>query len=105
MSRPQPRRLSRREAVASAAQTKVPVIAPSVVLPEPTGPPVLADDLLIGAASIAGFIFGSERERRRVYWLIERGALPIFRLGQIICARKSTLVRAVEAREQAATEI
>ena len=77
--------------------------APSGPSTSPISPPTLSDDLLIGAASIAGFIFGSEDERRRVYWLIERGELPIFRMGQIICVRKSTLLRTIEAREAAAS--
>lgn len=57
------------------------------------------DDILQGAAQIARFLFGSESDRRRVYFLVESGALPHFRLGGTICARKSTLVDWIENQE------
>ena len=58
-------------------------------------------DLLQGADAIAEFLFGDRRQRRRVYYLTgeARGRLPHFRLGAIICARKSTLLRWIEAHE------
>lgn len=63
----------------------------------------LADDLLEGAEAIARFMYGDERKRRRVYHLADdaRGTrrLPCFRLGSTLCARKSTLVRWIEANE------
>lgn len=61
----------------------------------------LGDDLLRGADAIAEFLFGDRRERRKVYYLTgeARVQLPHFRLGTIICARKSTLVRWIEASE------
>ena len=73
-------------------------------------PSNLANDLLYGAAEIAEFLFGDEGERederrknrRKVYSLAESGRLPVFRWGAILCARKSTIVRDVEARERAA---
>jgi hypothetical protein len=63
--------------------------------------PGLGDDLLRGAEAIAEFLFGDRRERRKVYYLMgeARVQLPHFRLGTIICARKSTLVRWIEAAE------
>ena len=64
--------------------------------------PPLADDLLTGAAAIAVYVFGSEAERRRVYWLADTGQLPVFRIGSILCARKSRILRAVEQHERAA---
>jgi len=57
------------------------------------------DDILQGAAQIARFLFGSESDRRRVYFLVESGALPHFRLGGTICARKSTLIDWIENQE------
>lgn len=51
----------------------------------------LAADILKGASEIARFLFGPEAERRQIYNLTEAGALPTFRLGRIICARRSTL--------------
>jgi hypothetical protein len=63
-------------------------------------PSNLADDLLFGAAAIAEFVFGNEEERRKVYSLAESGQLPVFRLGAILCARKSTIVSDIAARER-----
>jgi hypothetical protein len=103
MSRPAQRRLSTKEEVrAAAAKTDLSPSKTATVLPDATGPPTLAEDLLYGAAAIAEFMFGNKEERRKVYGLIESGALPVFRLGAILCARKSTIVRDVEARERAA---
>jgi hypothetical protein len=85
---------------------------PSVALedlPDATRPPeslALADDLLVGASAIAAFMFGTAKERRRVYWLVENGRLPVFKLGSTICARKSTILRVVAQRERdAGTEL
>jgi hypothetical protein len=63
----------------------------------------LANDLLYGAAAIAEFMFGDEDERRKVYALAESKQIPVFRLGTILCARKSSLIADVAARERAAT--
>ena len=64
-------------------------------------PAALGDDILRGADAIAAFLFGDPRLRRRVYHLTSdaRGGMPHFKLGAIICARKSTLVRWIEAQE------
>jgi hypothetical protein len=62
----------------------------------------LADDLLEGADEIAGFLFGDQSKRRKVYHLAESGGLPVFRLGSVICARKSTILKWIGEREQAA---
>jgi hypothetical protein len=56
----------------------------------------LADDILEGAEEIKAFLFGARGDRRRVYYLIERGGLPHFRLGGRIYARKSTLLNWIE---------
>jgi hypothetical protein len=56
----------------------------------------LADDLLVGAESIAKFVFGAagDAELRRVYWLSSRGILPTFKLGhKALAARKSALLK------------
>lgn len=58
---------------------------------------VLSDDFLEGAEAIAEFMFGDKARRRRVYYLA--GALPIFRLGTTLCARKSALLAAIAERE------
>jgi hypothetical protein len=67
-------------------------------------PPDLSNDLLEGAAAIGKFIYGddSSKSRRRVYHLADQNRedrLPVFRLGQQIFARKSTLLRWIAERE------
>jgi hypothetical protein len=64
----------------------------------------LADDLLRGAEKIAEFIYGSSDEpnRRRVYHAADKHGLPTFKLGGVICARKSTILKWIEARERLA---
>ena len=59
----------------------------------------LGDDLLIGAAAIAQFLFGSSKKRRKVYYL--RNRLPLFYLGSEIAGRKSTLTQFVADQERA----
>jgi hypothetical protein len=76
------------------------------ILMEPqTGPnhtplsPELADDLL-RADEIAAFIFGKTRSnRRKVYYLAETSRLPVFRLGAVLCARKSVLLGWISGQE------
>ena len=77
-----PRRHSKRERLRLVA--KASPIAPTATLqalPDARGPPALADDLLVGARAISRFMFGTTKERRRVYWLVETGQIPTFRLG------------------------
>jgi hypothetical protein len=64
--------------------------------------PTLADDLLRGADKIAKFVFGSTKFRRRVYYYSADAKLrmPTFRIGAIICARKSTLLEWIEQQER-----
>jgi hypothetical protein len=77
----------------------------------------LAGDLLQGADAIAEFLFGTPNDRRRIYYLAEEpnpanekprkrlkkaapaAKLPIFRIGNTICARKSTLTRWIAQQE------
>jgi hypothetical protein len=71
------------------------------------GTPVsLASDLLHGAQDIAEFLYGTpsnSREavsnQRRVYHAIEKHHFPAFKLGGVICARKSTILKWIEAKE------
>jgi hypothetical protein len=68
---------------------------------EPTPvPQPLADDLLRGADEIAEFIFGERgKARRKVYYLAESSHLPVFRLGSLLCARRSVLLRWIAGQE------
>ena len=53
----------------------------------------LSDDLLRGAEEIAIFMFGDVKHRRKVYYLTGEAprGLPHFKMGSVICARKSTI--------------
>jgi hypothetical protein len=59
----------------------------------------LADDLLRGADEIATFIFGERAAGEKVYYLAECARLPVFRLGSVLCARKSTLMGWISGQE------
>ena len=61
----------------------------------------LGDDLLHGAEAIAVFVFGNEKHRRKVYHYAgdAKFRLPVFRIGNVICARKSKLIEWIEAQE------
>jgi hypothetical protein len=64
----------------------------------------LADDLLRGANEIAMFIYGTDQDAdcRRVYHAASKHGLPTFKLGGVICARKSTILAWIEDQERAA---
>ena len=64
-------------------------------------PATIADDLLRGADEIAQFVFGSKRHRRKVYYLTgdAKTRMPHFRIGSVLCARKSTLLAWIERQE------
>lgn len=57
-------------------------------------------DVLKGASEIANFLFGTPSRRREVYYLTETSSLPIFKLGAMICARRSTLEAWIASQEQ-----
>ena len=60
-----------------------------------------SDDLLRGARSIGEYLFGPHtRAARQVYYLSQIGALPVFRLGKTLCARKSALIAWICSQEQ-----
>ena len=65
--------------------------------------PSMGSDLLRGADQIADFMFGTPDERRKIYHLAETSKLPVFRLGALLCARKSTLLSWIEAQEISST--
>ena len=53
----------------------------------------LAEDFSRGADEIAEFIFGARGSRRKVYYLAECSRLPVLRIGSVLCARRSVLLR------------
>ena len=59
-------------------------------------PAELSEDILIGAEAISAF---TGWKRRRVFHLAEKGEIPCFKVGGIIHARKSTLIRWIEQME------
>lgn len=63
--------------------------------------PTLAEDLLHGAEAIAVFVFGDARHRRKVYYYASdaKVRMPVFRIGNVICARKSTLRNWIATQE------
>jgi hypothetical protein len=66
----------------------------------PQNPPTdLAEDILEGAEAISEFLFGSPEFRRKVYYLAECSKLPVFRLGSMLCARKSVLLGFISGQE------
>ncbi len=71
--------------------------------PDPGELPRLGSDLLRGADQIADFMFDTPTERRKIYHLADTKKLPVFRLGALLCARKSTILTWIEAQESAAT--
>jgi hypothetical protein len=62
--------------------------------------PEFAKDLLRGAEEIAQFLYGERERRRKVYHLAGTSNLPIFKLGSMICARKSVLVKWIKDQEE-----
>ena len=64
-----------------------------------------ATDILQGAKAISAFLFGTEREVRKVYYLVESKRLPCFRLSKSgICARRSTLLNWMGGQEGEVTQ-
>lgn len=61
----------------------------------------LKDDLIVGATALAEYIFGDPKQRRRIYYLAEIGALPLFNIGASLAGRKSTLAHHIEKKERA----
>ena len=66
----------------------------------PNNIPVIGDDLLVGAAQIAGELGVS---KRRANNLCASAAIPAFKLGGKWHARRTTLVSYIEALEKNAT--
>jgi hypothetical protein len=59
-----------------------------------------AKDLLRGAKEIAAFLYGDCDLRRKVFHLVATSNLPVFKLGSMICARKSVLIKWVKDQEE-----
>ena len=59
----------------------------------------LADDLLTGAGAIANELGWKPR---KVYALAERGAIPVFKVGGVLHARRSELRKRLSAERELA---
>ncbi|MDR3471256.1 MAG: DNA-binding protein [Devosia sp.] len=62
--------------------------------------PELSNDLLRGADEIAEFVFGDPKGRRKIYYLAECSRIPLFRIGSVLCARRSVLLEWITAQER-----
>lgn len=69
-------------------------------VPPPVVAQTLAPDLLRGAEEISEFLFGTRSQRRKVYHLAETSKLPLFRLGSLLCARRSVLMDWIASQER-----
>jgi hypothetical protein len=69
-------------------------------MPSTTPLDTLPSDLLRGANQIALFLCGDARLRTRGCGLCNAGQIPYFKLGAIICARKTTLLSWLVDQEQ-----
>lgn len=58
-----------------------------------------AKDMLRGADEIAQFLYGDPGLRRKVYHLVATSHLPVFKLGAMICARRSVLLKWIADQE------
>lgn len=65
-----------------------------------TAEPCLSDDLLRGADKIAEFIFGDKSKTRAIYHIASTSRLPHFKLGAVLCARKSQLIAWIADQEK-----
>jgi hypothetical protein len=59
----------------------------------------LAQDLLHGAEEVAQYLYGDRELRRKIYHLVATSNLPVFKLGSMICARKSVLLKWIKDQE------
>ncbi|MBP2311909.1 hypothetical protein [Azospirillum soli] len=56
----------------------------------------IGQDVLYGADAVGAF---TGLNPRQVYHLAQTNKIPVFRMGTLICARKSTLLRWIEEQE------
>jgi hypothetical protein len=62
-------------------------------------------DVLRGAEEISQFLYGRPDRERQVYELGRAGIITLFKMGNIRCARRSTLTAEIAALESAAARI
>src|SRR5690349_15098370 len=57
-------------------------------------------DILTGADEVSEFLFGTRGKRRRIYALVGAKRIPFFKIGGVVCARKSRLRKWIEDQEK-----
>jgi hypothetical protein len=55
-----------------------------------------------GAEAIAAYLFGDSTKKRRVYYLAEKTALPLYRMGSTLCLRPSAYKSWIKNQEDRA---
>ena len=60
----------------------------------------ISQDVLYGADAVGGF---TGLNPRQVYHLAQTNKIPVFRMGTLICARKSTILQWIADQEAKAT--
>lgn len=66
--------------------------------------PTLADDTIRTAAKISVHMFGDASRRRSIYNLAASSRLPFFKIGSVLCIRRSALDRFIAAQEDRRTK-
>lgn len=56
----------------------------------------LHEDLLDGAGEISEFLYGDRKKKRRVYYMADKGLIPITRKGRRLLSTKSAIRKSVE---------
>jgi hypothetical protein len=64
--------------------------------------PEFSQDLLRGAREIAAFLYGrsDDKTRRKIFHLVSNSNFPSFKIGSMICARRSRVLAWVRAQEE-----
>ncbi|HVR55674.1 MAG TPA: hypothetical protein VMT72_02455 [Pseudolabrys sp.] len=72
------------------------------ILMEAARPKHIGDDILVGARQIAVFLFnnGDDKHRRKVFYLVSKRRIPVFRPSSGMWARKSALLAYIEEQER-----
>jgi hypothetical protein len=69
-----------------------------VVSPTPDAEQSL-NDLLEGAEAISAFLYGTPQRAQKIYHMSRTSRLPTFKLGGILCARKSIILEWISEQE------
>jgi hypothetical protein len=61
-------------------------------------------DLITGAENIAEAFLGSKKKARVIYHWSEEGFAPLFKIGNVLCARRSTFAAYFAEKERASLQ-